>query len=127
MRKKLGEIALFAALMASMPLGGCGLFEADPTVSSASTQEAVTKAYATAEAAVTIAAKGITKAVQMGGITAGSDTAKAVQKGLDAASSALDAANAYLNAGLYDQAQNQIDNANKSIGDVNAQTGATNG
>jgi len=121
---KLYTIALFGLLIVSVPLGGCALFGGDPSASPATTQETVTKAYATAEAAVTIAAKGITKAVQMGGITAGSSTAKAVQKGLDAASSALDAANAYMNAGLYDQAQSQIDAANLQIDTVNTETGA---
>jgi hypothetical protein len=127
MRRLFGAAILAAALTVAVPLGGCSLFGGDPTATPATTQETVTKAYATAEAAVTIAAKGLTKAVQMGGITAGSDTAKAIQKGLDAASSALDAANAYMNAGLYDQAQSQIDNANKSIDGVNVETGAANG
>jgi hypothetical protein len=106
--------------MASVPLGACSTLSGTST---ASTQETVTKAYATAEAAVTIAAQGLTKAVQMGGITPGSSTAKASQTALDAASKALDAANAYINAGLYDQAQTQINNANAGVAQVNAQTG----
>lgn len=84
----------------------------------------VTKAYATAESGVTIAAKGVSKAVDLGAIKPGSDTAKAVKLALDGASKALDVANAYISAGNYGAAQTQINNANSTVADVNSQTGA---
>lgn len=119
-RKGLAIVTIAALPFVALPVTGCSMLTGTST---ASAQETVTKAYATAEAGVTIAAEGLTKAVQMGGITAGSSTAKAAQTALDAASKALDAANAYINAGLFDQAQTEIDSANTGVAQVNAQTG----
>lgn len=117
------KLAFVMFLCSPLPLVLLGACSTLTGTSTASAQETVTKAYATAEAGVTIAAEGLTKAVQMGGITAGSSTAKAAQTALDAASKALDAANAYINAGLFDQAQTEIDSANTGVAQVNAQTG----
>lgn len=120
-RKALAIVTIAALPFVGGFVSGCSIFTG--TATTASAQETVTKSYATAEAGVTIAAEGLTKAVQMGGITAGSSTAKAAQTALDAASKALDAANAYINAGLFDQAQTEIDSANTGVAQVNAQTG----
>ena len=118
---KLRIIALCGLLALPLATGGCA--ELSGVLSGASTQETVSKAYATSEASLTIAAKSATTAVNAGAITPGSDTAKAVQKGLDSASLALDAANTYLNAGLYDQAQAQVDAGQSQIDTINSVPG----
>jgi hypothetical protein len=116
---KLHTFAFIGLMAATVPLAAC-----QNGVSTTCDQACtVTKAYATAESSVTIAAKGVSKAVDLGAIKPGSDTAKAVKLALDGASKALDVANAYINAGNYGAAQTQIDNANKTVADVNAQTG----
>lgn len=116
---KLTSILFLGLLATTVPLSGC----ANGVSTTCNQQCTVTKAYATAESSVTIAAKGVSKAVDLGAIKPGSDTAKAVKLALDGASKALDVANAYINAGNYGAAQTQIDNANKTVADVNAQTG----
>lgn len=109
---------VIAALCGSLALAACGTVD-----SPCDKQCTVTKAYVTSESSVTIAAKGISKAVDLGAIKPGSDIAKALKLTLDGADKALDAANAYIAAGLFDQAQNRIDSANTSVSDVNTQTG----
>lgn len=115
-----------SSIAAASILGACVTLSACSTTTPTACDQAcvVNKAYMTAESSVTIAAKGITKAVQAGAIVPGSSTAKAVQLGLDGASKALDAANAYIAAGNMTAAQAQVDAANSQVATVNSQTGA---
>jgi hypothetical protein len=120
--KRMGRFSKLAGALVlgiSLAVAACNT----PSATAPSTQETVTKAAASAEASLTIAAKGLTAAVNLGAIKPGSSTANAAKLALDSASKALDAAEAYIAAGLYPQAQAQIDNANKSAAGVDQQTG----
>lgn len=114
--------ALCGALLVALPIAGCNS-TGSATTTPATTAETVTKAAASAEASLTIAAKGLTTAVQLGAIKSGSSTALAAKTALDAAGKVMDAAEAYIVAGNYSAAQTQIKAAQNTAADVDKQTG----
>lgn len=121
----LRKLIAAAVCCAGLMLAGCSNTQLiDPTVA-CDTLCTITKAAASAESSVTIAAKGLETAVNLGAIKPGSDTAVAAKTALVAAGKALDAAEAYIKAGDYAAAQAQIDAAKSTAATVDAQTGTT--